>query len=133
MEKKTADKTGTYILSIVGVVAAVGLFTIFFGGSSSGDSISGAAIEVGETQSTSTTYTEWTTCLDKGNSIKLGNKQGGTLVKTDTCTGQEDKMLVYVTCAQDVDGYYTYKYSNPIQCGSLTSCMKDENGAAYCG
>ena len=126
MAKQTADKTGTYILSIVGVVAAVGLFTLFSGASSSGDSISGAAIEVGETQSTSTTYTEWTTCVDvlNGKGIKLGNRQGGSLVKEDVCTGQQDnKMLTYVICAEDVDGGYTYKYSNPVQCGVGKECI----------
>lgn len=129
---KQTDKTGAYILSIVGVVAAVGLFTMFLGGGS-GDSLSGAAVQAWDTQSTTTTYTKWTTCLDMGNMIKLGNPQGGTLVKKDACTGQEDKMLVMVSCAQDVDGGFTYKYSNPIQCASTKSCMKDENGAAYCG
>ena len=126
MAKQTADKTGTYILSIVGVVAAVGLFTMFFGGSSRGDSISGAAVEVGETRSTTTTTTEWTTCIDTldGKGIKLGNRQGGTLVKKDVCTGQQDnKLLSYVTCAQDVDDGYTYKYSNPVQCGAGKECI----------
>lgn len=121
---KTADKTGTYILGIVGVVAAVGLFTMFFGGSSSTASLSGAAVTVGETQSTAPSYTEWTTCLDQGNVIKLGNKQGGTLIKKDVCTGQQgNKMLSYVTCAQDVNGAFTYKYSNPVQCGIGKECI----------
>ena len=121
MAKQTADKTGTYILSIVGVVAAVGLFTLFSGASSSGDSISGAAIEVGETQSTTTTYTEWTTCVDvlNGKGIKLGNREGGALVKKDVCTGQQDnKMLTYVICAEDVDGGYTYFASAKDKAGN---------------
>lgn len=129
MAKQTADKTGTYILSIVGLVAAIGLFTLFSGARSSSDSISGAAIEVGETQSTTTTYTEWTTCTDvlDGKGIKLGNRAGGTLVKTDVCTGQQDnKLLSYVTCAEDVDGGYTYKYSNPVQCGTGRECIDGE-------
>ncbi len=129
MAKQTTDKTGAYILSIVSVVAAVGLFTLFSGGSSGSDSISGAAIEVGKTQSTTTTYTKWTTCVDvlNGKGIKLGNREGGSLLKKDVCTGQQDnKLLSYVTCAEDIDDGYTYKYSNPVQCGVGRECIDGE-------
>ncbi len=128
--KLNENMTCVYIVALVGIVAAVALILLIMSNMNTTDStdISGAAV-----QSTTTTYTKWTTCLDKGDSIKLGNTQGGTLEKKDVCTGTADKMISLVSCAQDVDGYYTYKYSNPIQCSQMESCKKDSEGYAYCG
>ncbi len=115
-----------YLVVIVAIVAAVALLLMMLN-SVSVDTISGAAV-----QSTTTTHTKWTTCLDMGNAVKLGNKQASTLKKDDVCTGTSDKMISYVSCAQDVNGYYTYKYSNAMQCPHMESCHV-EKGAAYCG
>lgn len=116
-----------YIVGLVAIVAAVALLLMMLNSISIG-TISGAAV-----QSTTTTYTEWTTCLDLGNAVKLGNKQASTLTKYDVCTGTNNKMISYVSCAQDVDGYYTYKYSNAVQCAHMESCHVSSCGAAYCG
>lgn len=126
---KLDEKTvSLYLVAIVGIVAGVALLVLILDNITTTSTISGAAV-----QSTTTTTTSWTTCLDKGNSVKLGNHQGGTLEKKDVCTGTADKLISHVTCAQDLDGYFTYKYSNAEQCSAGTTCMKDNNGAAYCG
>ncbi|MFA6889034.1 MAG: hypothetical protein WC254_06080 [Candidatus Woesearchaeota archaeon] len=125
--KLNETKYSLYIVAIVGVVAAIALLILIL--SSVGTAtISGAAV-----QSTTTTYTQWTTCLETGDSVKLGNHQGSTLTKYNVCTGDNDKMLSYVSCAQDVDGYYTYKYSNPVQCPNMESCKIWIDNTAYCG
>lgn len=122
LDEKTMS---VYLVAIVGIVAAVALLLIILNSVDTG-TVSGAAV-----QSTTTSYTEWTTCLDKGNSIKLGNPQGGTLEKKDVCTGTANKLISHAICTQDADGYYTYKFSNPEQCGAGKTCMKDSSGA-YC-
>ena len=129
MEK---DKTGIYIVAIVGIVAAVGIFVaIFNAGYSEGD-ISGAAVFGEQEESTiATTYNSWSTCLDQGNSIKLGNREGDTLVKKDVCTGKSIKQIATVYCSKEVDGF-SYKYSEATNCPVGKSCMTDTNGIGYC-
>ena len=116
-----------YIVGIVGIVAAVALVLMIFNSVSTG-TVSGAAV-----QSTTISTTEWTTCLDIGNAVKLGNHEASTLTKIDVCTGDSDKMISYVSCAQDINGYYTYKYSNAVQCAHMESCLVDSENNAYCG
>src|SRR3989338_1199551 len=92
------DKAGAYILGIVGIVAAVGLIVAIMGavGGSSGSDISGAVTSASDEEEGNTDfpeYTQWTTCLDQGNMIKLGNHEGGTFVKKDFCTETVDKMI----------------------------------------
>jgi len=131
------DKAGAYILGIVGVVAAVGLIVAIIGalGGSGSSDISGAVTSASDEEMDRDfpQYTQWTTCLDQGNMIKLGNHQGGTLTKKDVCTGTVEKMISRVSCAEDLDGYYTYKYTNAEDCSKGKSCKKDDKGAAYCG
>ncbi len=131
------NKTGAYILGIVGLVAAVGLIVAILGAvrEAGSSDISGAVTSAldGKMNRDFPEYTQWTTCLDQGNMVKLGNHEGGTLVKKDVCTGTADKMISRVSCAQDVDGFYTYKYTNADGCSQGKACKTDDNGAAYCG
>ncbi|MEK6868130.1 MAG: hypothetical protein AABX98_04890 [Nanoarchaeota archaeon] len=131
------NKAGAYILGIIGIVAAVGLIVAIMGavGESSRSDISGAVTSAsdGDMDRDFPDYTQWTTCLNQGNMIKLGNHEGGTLVKKDVCTGTVDKMISRVSCAQDVDGFYTYKYTNADGCAHGKSWEKADDGAAYCG
>lgn len=129
---KEKDKTAMYILAIVGIVAFVGIYTAVIQGS--GSDVSGAAVVGGQTISTTAiSYTQWTTCMDKGNMIALGNHAGDTLTKGDVCTGKYDKTISTVSCVQDADGSYSYKYSTAASCASGKSCKKDSSGYAYCG
>ncbi len=125
------ERYGAYVLGIVGIVATVGLIVMILNINSSSDSydLYGKVIEASETS----TYTSWALCLDQGNMIKLSYKEGGTLVKKDICTGQNDKMIARVSCTQNHDKTYTDTYSNAEQCPKGMSCMKDHNDAAYCG
>ncbi len=133
-EAKTKDKTAAYILAIVGIVAFVGVCTTVIQNTENTDDISGAVVIGGQTASTTgITYTQWTTCLDKGNSIKLGNHEGGILAKGDICTGKYDKMISKVSCVQDVDGFYSYKYTTATDCPTGKTCKKDSSGYGYCG
>lgn len=131
---KEKDKTAMYLLAIVGIVAFVGVCTIGIQSSQMNTDISGAAVVGGQMASTTgVTYTQWTTCLDRGNMVKLGNHQADSLAKADVCTGKYDKFISRVSCVQDVDGDYSYKYSSATSCPYGDSCKKDENGYAYCG
>lgn len=128
-DAKAMERSAAYIVGIVGVVAAVGILVAILNAGAGSSDVSGAATYI-ESSSVPMT-TQWTTCVDQGNMIKLGNKQGGTLVKKDTCTGTADKNIAYVSCVMDEDGYYSYKYSNQEPCSG--TCMEDDEGAAYCG
>lgn len=131
---KEKDKTAMYILTIVGIVAFVGVCSAIIQNSGSNSDVSGAAVVGGQTTSTTgKTYTQWTTCLDSGNMVKLGNHAGDTLAKGDVCTGKYDKMISSASCVQDADGSYSYKYSTAASCASGKSCKKDSSGYAYCG
>ena len=132
--KRSQDKTGVYMLAIVGIVVVVAL-AVAMKGADMDASLTSAAVATGPEQKTTAGHTEWTTCLDNGNKVKLGNKEGGTLAKQDTCTGSAvtGKQIKTVSCVQDIDGDWTYKYANPQDCSVGTRCMKDETGAAYCG
>jgi hypothetical protein len=129
------DKTGVYMLGVVGIVAAVAILVGMMNLGVSGDTnLSGAAVSAGD-RSTSPTYTDWTSCLDHGSQIKLANDEGSSLVKRDLCTGSTiaGKQIKTVSCVQAVDGGYTYKFANPQDCAEGLRCMKDDNNAAYCG
>lgn len=128
-----------YPVSIVGIVALVGIVVLLLHGGAgenslnSSESVTGAVVTVISPEVTS--YSFWTTCLDQGNQVKLGDKEGDSLVKKDTCTGSavRGKQIVEVSCVRDAEGDFSYKYSNPEDCSSGTKCMLDDNGAAYCG
>jgi len=128
-ERLSEDKMGLYMLGVVGIVAAVGLFVVLMNAGLVSTDVTGAAV------STAPTYSDWTTCLDQGNQVKLANREDGYLVKKNTCTGSAitGKQIKVVSCAQDVDGSYTYKYANAEDCPTDTKCMKDKVGSAYCG
>ncbi len=128
------DAQNVYIVSIVSLVAVVGILVLLLNaGENSSESVTGAVVTVISPEVTS--YSFWTRCLDQGNQVKLGNKEGDSLVKKDTCTGSavRGKQLAAVSCVQDVDRGFSYKYSNPEDCAKGNSCLLDDNGAAYCG
>lgn len=125
------ERSAAYIVGIVGVVAAVGILVAVLNAGAGSSHVSGAATYI-EASKVPTT-TSWTTCVDNGNMIKLGDKQGGILKKYDVCTGTADKNIAYVSCVMDEDGFYSYKYSNQESCSDGKTCMKDDEGAAYCG
>ena len=133
-EAKTKDKTAAYILAIVGIVALVGVCTTVIQNSGSTQNISGAVVIGGKTASTTgVTYTQWTTCLDKANMVKLGNHAGDTLTKGDVCTGKYSKQLSTASCVLDVDGFYSYRYTTATDCPTGKTCKKDSSGYGYCG
>ncbi len=119
-----------YLAGIVGLVAAVGIVVLLLNVRAEG-SVAGAA--VAEAQQV-VSYSSWTTCIDQGNQVKLGNKQGDSLVKKDVCTGSavRGKQIAEVFCVSDAEGDFSYKYGNPHDCPSGTKCLLVENGAAYC-
>lgn len=125
------DKTAALLVGIVGVVAVVGLLVTILDidNLGTGSDTTAAAVYGGSV----VTQNKWTTCLDLGNKIKLGNKEGDTLVKKDVCTGSAIKKIATVSCVQDNEGDYSYKYNEAEQCASGKSCMKDSSGEAYCG
>lgn len=130
---KNKDTTGLYILTIVMIVAFVGMVTAVLPSSVvSSENAVGAAIA--KIPSSAGSFTEWTTCTDLGTQVKLGNKEGDIQIKKNTCTGKAgQKLLVDYFCAQDIDGYFIYKTANPVQCAAEKECLLDQNGAAYCG
>lgn len=125
-----------YPVYIVGIVALVGIVVLLLHGGAeenSSESITGAVVTVISPEVTS--YSFWATCLDQGNQVKLGDKEGDSLVKKDSCTGSavRGKQIVEVSCVRDAEGDFSYKYGNPKDCLAETKCLLDENGAAYCG
>lgn len=74
---KTKDKTAVYILAMIGIVLVVGIVAAFVGSlgrtETSSSTIAGAVVSaLSDASGTDqATYTKWTTCLDKGNNIKL--------------------------------------------------------------
>lgn len=126
------DMQSLYIVGIVSLVAVVGVILLLLN-AGTGASVVGAVVTVISPEVTS--YSFWTTCLDQGNQVKLGNKEGDTLVKKDLCTGSASrgKQIANVFCVSDAEGDFSYKYSNAEDCSSGTKCLVDENDAAYCG
>jgi hypothetical protein len=127
-QTQSKDNTGMYMLVIIGLVAAVAVVAGF--GSGTNTDLAGHAVAM---DSTTVTYTEWTNCLDQGNEVKLGNDEGSSLSKQDLCTGSADKQITRVSCVEDVDGGFTYKYANAEDCPESLACVEDDDGAAYCG
>ena len=127
---KNKDTTGKYILAIVIIVAAVGMFIAVLPSSVvSSENITG--LVTATISKSAGSATEWTPCLDLGTTVKLGSTDGKSIVKMNSCTAQN--LLIDVFCAVNADSFYTYKSTNPVQCPSGTLCLLDENGAAYCG